>query len=120
MDLIQQRDARGHFTDKMEPDAELAAKWAKDEERAKSAKQVCERLGFPVDVLGMNLLSTGVWNFERGGLDALLGAAFGIAYGQRTKDETEVATTLYMIMGAVGIREDFFKVAAACRSKLAA
>jgi hypothetical protein len=120
MELLQQRDSKGHFTSEVEPDTELAAKWAKDEERAKLAKQVCERLGFPVDALGVRQLTTGVWVFDRGGLDALLGAAFGIAYGRKTKDKTEVVSTLDMIMGACDIREKFLKVAAAIRRKPAA
>lgn len=120
MDLVQQRSARGHFTDKMEPDAELAAKWAKDEERVKLAKKVCKRLGFPADVLGMRKNMVGVWTIDRGGLDILIGAAFGIAYERRMKDKTEVASTLDMIMGACDIREKFLKVAAASRRRLAA
>ena len=120
MGLVQQRNTRGRFTDKMEPDAELAAKWAKDAERAKLATKVSERLGFPVDCLGVRQLTTGVWDFDRRMVDTLLAAAFGIVYGLRTKDKTEVASILDMIMGACDIREDFFKVATASRSKLAA
>lgn len=116
MELVQQRDKRGHYTGDLKPDADLAAKWAEGEKRAAAAEKVCKRFGLPMSELGIRKLTTGVWRFGVESQPALWGLIAGLVRGRELK-KREYLQTLLDLTEAAGVTDKFLDEARARLSK---
>ena len=109
MELVQQRDAQGHFTDKMKPDAELAAKWAEENRKAGLAAEAITKIGLTPELTGMSKKADGSETrfMGYGTMQVLRGAMFGICHGI-TASQEDSARVLLLIFDALGIDLNLF------------
>lgn len=104
MNMVQQRDARGHFTSKIEPDAELAAKWAEEDRRATLAAEAIAKIGLTPELASMRKKTdgSGGWQMGHETRGVLRGAMFGLCYGTKASHE-DAAAVLVSIFDGLGI-----------------
>ena len=109
MELVQQRDSKGHFTSEVEPDAELAAKWAEEDRKARLAVEAIIKIRLTPEIAGMQKKADGseAWFMGSGTRKLLQGAMFGICHGI-TASQEDSAAVLLSIFGALGMDLSFF------------
>jgi len=77
-----------------------------DKEKAELAVKVMEVLGLPHGFVGSIRSHEGSWWLGNEARATLLGAAFGLAYGLKTKSSADVANTLGNLLVALGMTDD--------------
>lgn len=86
MDMVQVRDAKGHYTGELRPDAELAAKWAENERRGQAAVWILDKMNLTPEEGFMIRNAEGSWVTSYRTKLFLNGAIFGLAFGRKWSD----------------------------------